>query len=299
MDNNSLISIIIRVKNEEAFIGRCLDAVFQQKSPIPFEVVIVFDETSTDNTRAIIQRYPVRIIKLQEYIPKYTMPKAMNVGIREAKGDIIVMLSGDAIPLSDSWLATLIGPFKDHKVAAVGGRMVPRNNCYPMEKRRVLSAFSDEERMNWILPFAGCAVRKSVLEQFPIREDLRCGEDKELKKRIIDAGYFIPYLPNAAVEHSHNMSLKRHFLIGMKRGQSYNKQGFLPPELTSLTNTSVFIVLIIPRFINNLFKKVWDDYKYIKQNKEEPKWYLWAWPYEMSFLVGHYIGPIYYRNRLP
>lgn len=297
MNEKILISVIIRVKNEECFIQRCLESVFKQKIDVPYEVIAVFDKTSTDGTLDILKKYAVDIVYLQDFIPRYTMPKAMNIGIKHAQGDIIVMLSGDAVAKSEDWLRCLTEPFKDTNVAAVGGRMVPRKECYPMERRRIESAFPIEERDNWILPFAGCAVRKSILEKYPLREDLLCGEDKDLKLKLISDGYRIPYKPKAAVEHSHNMSLKRHFLIGQKRGQAYNMLGLLPPKLNSKSNMMGFIALSFPRLMKNLIKKITADYVDIYKNKDSIKWYFWSWPYEISYLIGHYTGPIYYKYK--
>lgn len=291
------ISIILRVKNEEKFIGRCLNAIFSQETMRPFEVVIVFDDTSSDNTRQLLKQYPVRIIRLQDHIERYTMPKAMNVGIKHAKGQILIFLSGDAIPMAYNWLEKLISGFVDETIAATAGRMVPRKDCYPMEEWRVLSTFPDEPKINWILPFSGCAIRKKILDEFPIREDLMCGEDKELKQRLIEAGYRIPYLPEAAVEHSHNMSIKRHYLIGMKRGQSYNMQGFLNPRVDDIASYLVFSCLAPLRLLKNVPKKVMKDYAYFGRRKKAIKWYALAWPYELAYSIGHYLGPLYYFRK--
>ena len=80
------VSIIIRTKNEERWIGHCLSMVFKQDYD-DFEVVLV-DNDSTDNTLAIASRYP---IAHQVNIKKFKPGLALNKGIRISNGDFIVL----------------------------------------------------------------------------------------------------------------------------------------------------------------------------------------------------------------
>ena len=54
------VSIIIRTKNEERWIGTCLKEVFNQ-SYNDFEVIII-DNNSTDQTIKIAKSYPTQIL---------------------------------------------------------------------------------------------------------------------------------------------------------------------------------------------------------------------------------------------
>eukprot|EP01026_Neomeris_dumetosa_P037162 TRINITY_DN30092_c0_g1_i1.p1 TRINITY_DN30092_c0_g1~~TRINITY_DN30092_c0_g1_i1.p1 ORF type:complete len:113 (+),score=6.45 TRINITY_DN30092_c0_g1_i1:90-428(+) len=85
---NPKVSIIIRTKNEEKWIGSCLDAVFRQ-SFRDFEVVLV-DNSSTDRTVEKAKKYPITLVELEEFLPG----KAINDGVRASKGEILVILSG-------------------------------------------------------------------------------------------------------------------------------------------------------------------------------------------------------------
>ena len=51
------ISIIIRTKNEEAWIAHCLSMVYKQDFK-DFEVILI-DNRSTDNTVNIAKRFPI------------------------------------------------------------------------------------------------------------------------------------------------------------------------------------------------------------------------------------------------
>ena len=54
-----LISVLIRSKNEERFIGRTLGAVFEQDCDLPFEVILI-DSGSTDGTLEVFVRGNLR-----------------------------------------------------------------------------------------------------------------------------------------------------------------------------------------------------------------------------------------------
>jgi len=87
------ISIIIRTKNEEDWISHCLEMIFKQDVQ-DFEVILV-DNNSSDNTVQIAQRYPLaKIINIKNFLPGL----ALNMGIRESKGEYIVCLSAHCIP---------------------------------------------------------------------------------------------------------------------------------------------------------------------------------------------------------
>ena len=87
------VSIIIRTKNEERWILSCLEKIFSQSYP-NLEVIIV-DNYSIDKTIKKISKFPVKIIKIKKFLPG----KAINLGIKKSKGDIIVCLSAHCLPV--------------------------------------------------------------------------------------------------------------------------------------------------------------------------------------------------------
>ncbi|MDG2450775.1 MAG: glycosyltransferase family A protein, partial [Saprospiraceae bacterium] len=84
MTQEKKVSIIIRCKNEDDWIGHCLESVFAQ-SYENYEVIIV-DNESTDNTLAIVKQYPIKeIVHISKYLPGLSI----NDGIRASSGEII------------------------------------------------------------------------------------------------------------------------------------------------------------------------------------------------------------------
>jgi rhamnosyltransferase len=123
-------SIVIRTKNEAALLRQTLRSIHAQHSE-GFEVIVV-DSGSTDNTVDIVREFSD--IKLIEIPPhRFTYGRALNIGITESAGHIVVFLSGHAIPSGAGWLTNLLRHFDDPRVAAVYGRQLPHQNAFPCE----------------------------------------------------------------------------------------------------------------------------------------------------------------------
>lgn len=92
-----LVSLIIPCRNEAKFIARCLDSVLAQDHPKDRLEVIVVDGVSTDGTRDILKQYVEKysIIKVIDN-PELVTPVALNRGIKNATGKVIMIMSAHA-----------------------------------------------------------------------------------------------------------------------------------------------------------------------------------------------------------
>ena len=82
-----MISIIVRTKNEERWIGACLEAIGRQtRSDV--EIILV-DNLSTDRTVEKACRNGVKLVTIEKFFPG----AAINRGIEASSGEIIVCLS--------------------------------------------------------------------------------------------------------------------------------------------------------------------------------------------------------------
>ena len=201
----TVISVIIRTKNEEKWISRCLESVFSQKVDAEIEVVIV-DNKSTDHTVQVAKRYPVsQFINIDKFFPG----KALNDGIRESIGNYIVCLSAHCIPENDQWLSNLLKNIKDNpKVAGVYGRQLPLSFTDPIDKRDLLIVFGMDRRVqekDYFFHNANSMIPRSVWEKLSFDEEVTNIEDRVWGKNVIEAGYKIIYEPEAAVYHHHGV----------------------------------------------------------------------------------------------
>lgn len=199
-----MISVIIRTRNEAAWIDRCLTAVAAQ-SYHDFEIVLV-DHASTDGTRTIGERFGCRIVAIGE--GEFSYGRAINEGIRAARGDYLAIVSGHCVPLNDQWLQCLRAAFVDDRVAGVYGRQEPLPDSDPVDKRDLWTAFGIERRVQSKDIFfhnANSMIRRDVWERFPFDEHLAGVEDRDWAKRVLSWGYRIVYEPSATVYHYHGI----------------------------------------------------------------------------------------------
>ena len=135
------VSIIIRSKNEEKWIGLCLSMIFQQTYN-DFEVILV-DNDSTDKTVKKAKQWPIKLIKIKKFLPG----DAINKGIEASSGEIIVCLSAHCIPKNRFWLSTLIKPLKNKKIAGVYGKQIPLSSSSALNKRDLYIVFGDDKKV--------------------------------------------------------------------------------------------------------------------------------------------------------
>ena len=200
-----LASILIRSRNDEAFIGRTLEAVMAQECSIPFEVVSC-DDASDDRTCEIIRSFP-EVISLPRPEGEYRPGRRLNYMIRHCRGDIVVFNNADAVPLDRNWLQALIAPLLDGTADAVYGNQLPRADAAYLVRKDNLRAFGDgREAARWRFFFslATSAARRADLVEHPFDEDIRYSEDVEWAHR---RPIRISYAPAARVEHSHNYTI--------------------------------------------------------------------------------------------
>ena len=95
-----MLSVICPVYNEEKYIAKCIDSILEQDYPKDDLEIILADGMSKDRTREIVAEYTAKypFIRLIDN-PNRIAPWAMNLGIKEAKGDVIMRLDAHALSL--------------------------------------------------------------------------------------------------------------------------------------------------------------------------------------------------------
>jgi biofilm PGA synthesis N-glycosyltransferase PgaC len=125
-------SIGIMAYNEEANIGRLLQALLeQQTSCCRVEEIIILASGCTDNTEGIVGEFCDRDsrIKLLVQARREGKASAINLFLRQARSDILVLESADTIP-EPTTIDRLVEPLLDPEVGMTGAHPVPVNDPY-------------------------------------------------------------------------------------------------------------------------------------------------------------------------
>jgi 2-desacetyl-2-hydroxyethyl bacteriochlorophyllide A dehydrogenase len=202
-DNRPETSIIIRAFNEERWLPEVFAALAKQRYR-DFEVLLV-DSGSVDRTREISAEYGARIVRLSS--EDFTFGHSLNVGISEARGRLIAILSAHAIPAGDAWLECLVAPLKQDDVAMVYGAQ----RGHKMSKFSEVCDFerifpSQDERVHAADPFANnanSAIKRELWEAHRFDEGLPGLEDIEWAEYWTDRDQLVVYVPDACVIHVH------------------------------------------------------------------------------------------------
>lgn len=188
------ISVVIPAYNEEKYIERCLKSLQRQKFGGNYEV-IVSDDSSTDATASLAEKYADRVITH----PKSTISQGRQVGASAAKYEVLAFTDADTF-ISPDWLAELASSLEGGRAVGVHGKLLPLDGTRLENHfcQYVLPPYSHfMVKINKpSVPGANFAVRRKAFEQvggFNVR--LSTGEDVELCNRLKNLG---PILFNPA-----------------------------------------------------------------------------------------------------
>lgn len=198
--------------------------------------IIVVDDASVDGSLETLDSFKaeIKVIKNEKNLG---FSSAANKGIKEAKGEIIILLNTDVIPEKD-FLPPLLNHFQDANVFAVGcmdksienGEIILRGRGIGQWRRGFLvHSRGDVNKMNtlWVNGGSG-AFRKSIWDKFGGFNELYnpfYWEDIDLSYRALKSGYKIVFEPKSVVVHEHEKgAIKKKFSFFRVKETAYRNQ---------------------------------------------------------------------------
>ena len=203
--NNLRISIVIPVYNEAEALGACLLSISRQEAPA-YEVIVV-DNNSTDDTRAVAARFD--FVKLLTET-KQGVVHARNRGFNAARGEIIGRIDADTI-LDADWTKRLAAIMANPATDAVSGSISYHDLPWQAATSRVELFFrqriADGMADQVFLQGANMGLRRSAWAA--VRATTCCSkglhEDFDLAVHLHDIGARVIFDPSL---HA-NLSLRR------------------------------------------------------------------------------------------
>jgi succinoglycan biosynthesis protein ExoA len=199
------VTVLVAVRNEERYIERCLYSLAAQDYPRSRFEVLVIDGQSTDATKQIVARFAaestVDLRMLQN--PRYRTAPGLNIGLAEARGDVIVRLDGHAAAAAD-FLSRSVEALFETRADCVGGVIesegdteIGRAAALAMSSRFGVGGATF--RVGGEGPadtVAFGAYRRDVFRRIGnFAEDIDKGEDDEFNYRLRDHGGAIIIVP--------------------------------------------------------------------------------------------------------
>jgi len=193
------VTLAICAFNEAANISRQIELILAEDPNAGFVTeVLVVSSGSTDGTNELVRDFSHRVprLRLIEEAERRGKVAAVNIVIREAKCDRIVLMGADCI-LSRGALRRLAAAFADERVGGVGTRNVPVN-----AKESLMARAAD---LMWQLHHAvvlGRPVLGGDIVAFRrpgayLPENGDVNDDFLIECQLRDEGYTIAYDPEA------------------------------------------------------------------------------------------------------
>lgn len=212
--NKDNVSVIIRVKNEERWIGHAIQSALDTLNG---PQIVVVDNNSTDESIDIVRSFrhdPALEKNEKRYadvvitsISDYTPGKALNQGVANCTFDNILILSAHCVISNLIDLKTLYQSVQKH--GCVFGKQVPAYRGRKITPRYLWSHFGDEPQINmssqlenrFFLHNAFCFYSKQALIDYPFDENISGKEDRIWASVYANAGKSYFYNPELIAYH--------------------------------------------------------------------------------------------------
>ena len=263
-------SIIVPCYNEQATIRLLLEAIYVQTYPRQEIEVLISDGQSSDGTRQVIQayqdEYPDLSIRVLDN-PQQSIPSALNIAIRAAKGEYIIRMDAHSKPYPD-YVERCIRALEFGKGDNVGGvwEIQPGGTGWLAGSIAVAAAHplgvgdahyrvGGEAKAVDTVPFG--SYRRSYAMQIGMYdESLLTNEDYEFNTRIRSAGgtvWFDPSIRSIYYSRGNILALaNQYFRYGYWKGKMLRRypgtlrwRQLLPP----LFAASLFVFSVVGLFI--------------------------------------------------
>ena len=116
-----MVSIIIPCRDERRFIEKCLLSIIANDYPKESLQVLVVDGMSEDGTREILNQFSGKypFIKMLDN-PKKIVPVALNIGIKQARGNVIIRMDAHNVYGKD-YISKCVKYLRKYNIDNVGG----------------------------------------------------------------------------------------------------------------------------------------------------------------------------------
>ncbi len=220
------VTVAVPVLNGGGYFKELLAAVAAQENAAGVELdLLVCDSGSTDGSIDAARAAGARVIEIDKR--DFQHGRTRNLLVKEARGDVVALLTDDAVPTA-GWLDAIVEGFEAAEdVALVFGPQLARPEHSHIVKRELQQHFASwqsaaggplvqrieadaagsadyAERKGWYVFFsdANGALAKRAWLDHPYRE-VPYAEDQLLARELLEAGYAKVFHPGAAVVHSH------------------------------------------------------------------------------------------------
>lgn len=193
-----LLSVIIPVYNEESTVVELIERVAAVEVPLEKEIIVV-DDGSSDKTLQLLQTNQAKITHLYATPVNVGKGAAVRIGLKFAKGDIILIQDAD-LELDPAEYKQLLEPILQGKTGVVyGSRFLRRENRVKILRRAANRFLTAATNLLYGSRLTDMETAYKVFTREAARKlDLHANRfeiEPEITARLIQSGYKISEVP--------------------------------------------------------------------------------------------------------
>jgi GT2 family glycosyltransferase len=230
------ISIIIPVRDRVDLLARCLDSITRETTYAPYEIVIVDNDSRTEEARAYLSGLKHRVLN---YGGPFNYSAINNLAVEQTDNPWLLFLNNDTEVIDGDWLTTMAEHIQRPEVGAVGPRLLYPDDTvqhggivvgvggiaehafrgFPAEAPGVCRQL--QVTRNYSAVTGACLLtRRDVFNKVHGFDEERLPvtfNDVDLCLKIRRAGYLVVYTPFARLYH-HESGTRRRTIEPMETG---------------------------------------------------------------------------------
>jgi GT2 family glycosyltransferase len=115
------ISIIIPVRDRVDLLARCLDSLTSKTRYAPYEIVVVDNDSQSEEARSYFSQFPHRLL---HYSGPFNFSAVNNFAVEQTDSPWLLFLNNDTEVIEGDWLTTMAEHVQRPEVGAVGARLL-------------------------------------------------------------------------------------------------------------------------------------------------------------------------------
>ena len=246
------MSVIVPCRDEERYIGPCLDSIIASDYPQERLEVLVADGRSRDGTRDIVTRYATQhvMIRLLDN-PAQITPTGLNAGLRAARGDVIMRMDAHVV-YPPSYIPRLVAALLESGADNVGGIIATLPADSTPVARAIAAALSHPfgvgtsyfrigvGKRRWVDNVAfGCWRRETFSRIGLFDEAMIRNQDDEFNHRLIRHGGRILLVPDVTSKYFARRTLPQ-------VARMYFQYGYFKPLVARKVGRVMTVRQVIP-----------------------------------------------------
>ena len=129
IEGEPLVSIIIPNKDEKDTLKKCIDSILSKSSYNNYEIVIVENNSDTDEIFEYYDEISANEkIHVEYWRYEFNYSKINNFGISKAKGDYLLLLNNDVEIISENWIEEMLSNCQREEVGITGAKLIYNDN---------------------------------------------------------------------------------------------------------------------------------------------------------------------------